>query len=298
MLSPSSDPAPSVSSLLLAAVAMLTRSSESPRLDAEVLLAHVLGGPRSHLHAWPEKILESGTARAFADLVAQRANGTPVAYLTGVREFFSLPLEVDPAVLIPRPETELLVELTLARVPAHAALRILDAGTGSGAIALAIAGARPRCQVAASDISSAALAVAARNADRFAPGRLALVAGVWLAPFAAQSFDVIVSNPPYVPEADPHLECGDVRAEPRGALAAGADGLDAIRTVARQARHCLRAGGWLIIEHGHDQSAAVAQILERHGARNPETARDFAGKPRAACAQWTRPSIFPNNREQ
>ena len=286
MLSPSNDPAPSVASLLAAAVAKLTRSTESPRLDAEVLLAHVLARPRSHLHAWPEQRLDAGPAHAFAELVARRANGIPVAYLTGVREFFSMPLEVDPAVLIPRPETELLVELALERIPADAALCILDAGTGSGAIALAIAAARPRCQVVASDISPAALAVAARNAERFAPGRLALVAGDWLAPFAGQSFDVIVSNPPYVPQADPHLERGDVRAEPRGALAAGVDGLDAIRMVARQAPRCLRAYGWLIIEHGHDQREAVADILKRHGARPPETARDLAGKPRAACGQW------------
>ncbi|MBA3564722.1 MAG: peptide chain release factor N(5)-glutamine methyltransferase [Gammaproteobacteria bacterium] len=281
----SSAPAISIASLLDEAVRKLAASSDSPRLDAEVLLAHALGQPRSFLRAWPEKAPSAKYAQAFADLVARRAAGAPVAYLTGEREFFSLPLAVNPSVLIPRPETELLVELALERIALDADLQILDAGTGSGAIALAIARERPRCRVVASDVSFAALTIAKWNAGRLGLGDVAFVAGDWLAPFPARSFNLIVSNPPYVPDADPHLEQGDVRAEPRMALAAGTDGLDAIRIIARQAARCLRPGGSLILEHGHDQGEAVADILQRSGFRKLQAARDLGGQARAACGQ-------------
>ncbi|HUO82045.1 MAG TPA: peptide chain release factor N(5)-glutamine methyltransferase [Gammaproteobacteria bacterium] len=278
-------PAVTIAALLKSAATTLADASDSARLDAELLLAFALERSRSQLHAWPERTPTQTEAERFRTLVARRRAGAPVAYLTGRCEFFSLPLAVDAAVLIPRPETELIVELALARIPANARLRILDAGTGSGAIALAIAGERPRCRIVASDISSAALAVAKRNAERLAAGRLAFVAGDWLAPFAARSFDLIVSNPPYVPDADPHLEQGDIRAEPRLALAAGIDGLDAIRIIAREAPRCLRPDGWLILEHGYDQREAVADILKRSGFRNLQAARDLGGRARAACGQ-------------
>lgn len=278
-------PPGSIAALLEAAATSLAASSDSPRLDAEALLAFALGRPRSYLRARPEKPPDAASGKTFANLVARRAAGTPVAYLTGIREFFSLTLEVGPAVLIPRPETELLVELALGSIRPDSRWTILDAGTGSGAIALAIAKERPRCRIVASDNSRAALAVAQRNAGRLGIGNVDFVAGDWLAPFPEQSFELIVSNPPYVADTDPHLEQGDVRAEPRAALAGGVDGLDAIRSIARQAHGCLRPGGTLILEHGYDQGEAVADILQRSAFRNLEAARDLAGQARAARGQ-------------
>lgn len=275
---------PSIAVLLERAARRLARCTATPQLDGEVLLAHVLETSRSRLRAWPEQQIATEQAQAFLELVDRRAHGSPVAYLTSRREFYSLPLEVDRNVLIPRPETELLVELTLARIPTAADDRILDAGTGSGAVALAIIKERPSCRVVATDVSWAALCLARRNATRLKLDRVAFIRADWLAPFAAASFDLIVSNPPYVRDDDPHLQRGDVHAEPRAALAGGADGLDAIRIIARQAHDCLAHGGWLIVEHGFDQRDAVVHVLEHSGYHDIETAYDLAGHPRAACA--------------
>ncbi len=265
------------------AVAQL--ATDSARLDAEVLLAHVLGKPRSHLFAWPEKTLAEEESARFATLIARRASGEPVAYLTGRREFWSLELEVTPATLIPRPETELLVEEALSRIPADAAWHIADLGTGSGAIALAIASERPRCRLLAVDRSPEALAVAERNRARLGLSNLELRAGDWFEPLADERFQMILANPPYVAEDDPHLERGDVRHEPRTALAAGPEGLDALRRILEQAPDFLTPPGWLLLEHGRDQATAVERLLLGRGFRDPLTLADIAGHPRLTLAR-------------
>ncbi len=210
--------------------------SDSARLDAELLLACVLDKPRSHLHAWPERVPSPAARLRFAALLQRRAAGEPVAYLTGVREFWSLPLTVTADTLIPRPETETLVALALEKIPAGSSARIADLGTGSGAIALALARERPRCQVIATDASSTAVAVANRNARQLGIANVEFLTGNWCEPLPATPFDLIVSNPPYIPQDDPHLGQGDVRFEPRQALAAGPEGMDDLRAIASCAR--------------------------------------------------------------
>jgi release factor glutamine methyltransferase len=250
------------------------------RIDAEWLLLHVLGEPRSWLIAHADDALDATSAAAFAALVERRAAGEPVAYLTGQRGFWSLQLEVTPDTLIPRPETELLVELALARVPAGGVCQVADLGTGSGAIALAIAHERPRAQVVATDASEAALVVAQRNAQRLGIANIAFLPGDWLVPLAGQRFAVIVSNPPYIEAADPHLEQGDLRFEPAAALASGADGLDAIRRIVVDARDHLESGGWLLLEHGWKQGAAVRGLLQAAGYGEVFTAPDLERRDR------------------
>lgn len=273
------------------ATARLRPLHESARLDAEVLLAALLGRDRSHLRAWPERELPSATAAEFAALVERRAAGEPVAYLTGRREFWSLSLKVTPDTLIPRPETELLVEAALAQIPEQAAWPIADLGTGSGAVALAIARERPQCRVVAIDLSAAALAVARENAATLGIGNVEFRAGSWCRPLAGERYRIIVSNPPYVVGGDPHLTQGDARFEPRTALQAGPDGLDAIRIIAFQARGHLDPGGGLLLEHGFEQGPAVRKLLERYGYAAVRTHQDLAGRPRVSSG--TVPSATP-----
>lgn len=263
---------------LQAAVRRL-KTGPSPRLDAEVLLACVLNVSRTHLYAWPEKKLSPAQAADFQALVARRAAGEPVAYLTGQREFHSLPLQVTPAVLIPRPETELLVEVALDHLPADG--RVVDLGTGSGAVALAMARQRPGCEIIATDRSPAALQVAQTNARQLHI-HIHWVAADWLAAFAPLRARLIVSNPPYIRAHDPHLRQGDVRYEPRQALVAGEDGLMALRYIIAAARAHLQPQGWLWLEHGYDQEAAVQALLRRHGYAAIATHRDLAGLPRVS----------------
>lgn len=270
--------------LLDAAVARL-RESDSPHLDAEVLLCHTLGKSRAWLLTWPEHDVDRDTAGRFEALIARRAAGAPVAHLTGRREFWSLDLEVDATTLIPRPETELLVERALTEMPVDAALTVADLGTGSGAVALAIAAERPRCFVVAADIHYASLELARRNARRYALGNVGFVCGDWLAGFVPHSLDLVVANPPYVADADPHLTRGDVRFEPRRALAAGADGLDAIRSIAQSAGRVLRPAGTVLVEHGPDQGEAVRALFESLGLREIATCVDLAGRPRVTAAR-------------
>jgi release factor glutamine methyltransferase len=250
------------------------------RLDAELLLAHALGESRAWLYARPEHVPEATQRALFEILVASREHGEPIAYLTRHREFWSLDLAVTPDVLIPRHETELLVELALARIPEDRDMRIADLGTGSGAIALAIARDRPRARVLATDASVAALDVARDNARRLGIGNVSFAIGDWCAPLGADRFDLIVSNPPYIENDDPHLGEGDVRFEPSSALVAGVDGLDAIRRIVIEARDHLVERGSLLIEHGWDQAARVRALFEASGYLDVATVRDYAGQDR------------------
>lgn len=255
------------------------------RLEAEVLLAHVLGKPRSHLYTWPAAVLEGEQQERFEQLVSRRAAGEPVAYLTGRREFWSLELLVSPATLIPRPETELLVEQALALLPAEAQLRVADLGTGSGAVAIALARERPRWQIVASDRSRAALDVAGNNARRLAGDNLMLMCGDWTCALARHSLNAIVCNPPYVAQADPHLTRGDVRFEPRTALVAGVDGLDDLRRLTRDAMRVLRRAGWICLEHAPDQAAGLRDLLAARGFEHITTLTDLAGLERVTRAR-------------
>ena len=255
------------------------------RIDAECLLAHAVAKPRTWLFAHAGDPAAPEVVDRFGALLARRQAGEPVAYLTGTQGFWTLELEVSPATLIPRPETELLVELALARSPVDAGARIADLGTGSGAIGLAIAKERPRAAVIATDASSAALEVARRNAIRNHIATVEFREGDWLAPLAGETFDLIASNPPYIADGDPHLGEGDLRFEPPSALSSGADGLDAIRRIVRDAPAHLASGGWLLLEHGWHQGEAVRALLQAAGFTDVETARDLEGRDRASLGR-------------
>jgi len=250
------------------------------RLDAELLLAHALGTPRARLYAWPEHEPDATERSAFEQLVDARARGEPIAYLTGRREFWSLDLAVTPDVLIPRHETELLVALALERIPRDRPFCVADLGTGSGAIALAIARERPLARVTATDASAGALAVARGNAARLGIGNVAFAGGDWFAALGDACFDAIVSNPPYIAADDVHLAEGDLRFEPAAALASGADGLDAMRRIVAGAPAHLTDGGVLLLEHGFDQSARVRALLDAAGFENVASVCDNGGHER------------------
>lgn len=255
-------------------------------VDGELLLAEALGRSRSWLYAHPEAAVPAPARARFEALLARRQAGEPVAYLLGRQGFWSLELEVSPATLIPRPETELLVELALARLPAGQPLRVADLGTGSGAIALALARERPQARIVATDASLEALAVARRNAERLGL-RVEFRHGDWLVPLAQERFDLIASNPPYIEQDDPHLAQGDLRFEPPAALASGADGLDAIRVIVRDAGRHLHPGGWLLLEHGWNQGPAVRVLLEAAGFSEVATERDLEGRDRVSLGRWS-----------
>ncbi len=265
----------------------LGETSASPALDAEVLLMHVLGCDRARLRAWPEKLLTPAQAGQYATLIERRRQGCPVAYLTGEREFWSRPFQVAPGVLIPRPETELLIELALAAIPADQSVNLLDLGTGSGIIAITLAVERPRARVAAVDASAEALAIAQANATRHAALNLRFFQGDWLSPLPlTQRYDLIVSNPPYIAEDDPHLRQGDLRHEPGLALASGPDGLTALRRIIAEARAFLKPGGALLLEHGYDQADAIAALLRDSGYGEITHHRDLQGHRRATMARY------------
>lgn len=264
------------------AVERLAAVSDSPRLDAELLLARALDVPRSYLFAHPEDELDGAASRRFATVIENRAAGAPLAYITGEKEFWSMTLIVTRDTLVPRPETEVLVEQALQRISRDGVEKILDAGTGSGAIALAIAKERPLCEVVATDFSAAALAIAKENARQHSLPNIEFLLGDWLEPVAGQLFDVIATNPPYVPSEDPDLE--RLQHEPLAALASGADGLDAIRRIAVDALSVIKPGGSLLIEHGDEQHAAVAEILAQAGWTDIGVTNDLAGIPRVTTA--------------
>ncbi|MCB1722194.1 MAG: peptide chain release factor N(5)-glutamine methyltransferase [Chromatiaceae bacterium] len=269
-----------VRELLQTGALSLQQTSEQPLLDAQVLLAHALGRDRAWLYAWPEHLPNAEQIRRFEHLIAARVAGHPVAYLIGEREFWSLTLQVDNHTLIPRPESERLVETVLALDLADDA-RVLDLGTGSGAIALALASERPGWQITASDISPAAVAIARSNAERLRLQRVDFAVGDWFEALHDDAvFDLIVSNPPYVAHGDPHLSRGDVRFEPPQALVSGDDGLDAIRHIVACASGHLMPGGWLWFEHGHTQHNSVAALLRAYGFIDVATRADLAGNPR------------------
>lgn len=260
----------------------LREVSESPRLDAELLLARALDVPRSYLFAHADEEMDAAAVERFEDTINRRVDGMPLAYITGEREFWSMSLIVSPATLVPRQETEVLVDQALLRIPRDAQLRVLDLGTGSGAIALAIARERPLCEVVATDVSEDALAVAKVNAREHAIPNIEFIHGNWIEPVSEQLFDVIVSNPPYVANDDPHLDC--LKHEPHLALASGDDGLDAIRIIAAGAGAVLEPGGWLLIEHGAEQHEAIAKILRANGWTDIDLEKDLSALPRVTIA--------------
>ena len=264
------------------AVERLATVSESPRLDAELLLARALDVPRSYLFAHPEDELDSAAVTRFLTTIERRTEGAPLAYITGQKEFWSMNLMVTRDTLVPRPETEILVDQVLLRIPQDDAMKVLDLGTGSGAIALAIAKERPVCDVTATDFSAAALAIAKENARQHGLPNIEFLLGDWLEPVAGQMFDIIATNPPYVPSADPDLE--RLKHEPLSALASGPDGLEAIRKIALDALLVLKPGGSLLIEHGDEQHVAVAEILQEAGWQDIGVTNDLAGIPRVTTA--------------
>ena len=252
-----------------------------PRLEAEILLAHLLNQGRAHLYAWPERLLTALQHQQFTALAEQRVQGRPIAYITGKREFWSLELKVDPSVLIPRPETELLVELALQQLPPDSCALIADLGTGSGAVAAAIAVERPTTQIIAVDCSAKALAVAEDNFQRLNINHIETRQGDWCNAFQAKErFELILSNPPYIAATDPHLQRGDLPAEPLTALAAGPDGLNAVRTLCAHAPQWLTDGGRLMLEHGFEQGKATRDLMQRAGLDEIQTYEDLEGRER------------------
>ena len=263
----------------MATIASLLAAAELPPLEAQVLAAHALGLSRASVLSDQGRRLVDDEARRVERLFLRRRAGEPVAYLTGEREFFGLSLTITPDVLIPRPETELLVALALELAPAGA--RVLDLGTGSGAVAIAIAHEEPDAEVVAVDASADALAVARENARRYG-ATIRFVYGDWFAGLAGQRFDIVVANPPYIAEGDAHLEQGDLRFEPRAALVSGADGLDAIRAIVARAQEHLVPGGWLLFEHGYDQGERCRSLLAMYGYNESQTWPDLAGVQRVS----------------
>lgn len=252
---------------------------ESAKLEAEILLCHLLKISRAQLYTWPERELTDQQANDFFDLIYQRQQGQPIAYLTGQREFWGLNLQVNPNTLIPRADTETLVEIALQKATAYAQPKLLDLGTGSGAIALALASELNQAEIHAVDYSADALTIAKSNAKQLNLS-IKFHQGSWFEPVVDQDFDIIVSNPPYIESADPHLNQGDLRFEPSQALTSGVDGLNDLRLIISQAKAHLNPQGWLMVEHGYNQAQVVADLFKQSGYQAIELIIDLAGQPR------------------
>lgn len=255
----------------------LLRGNDLPRLERTLLLAHALNVTRESVLAHPETVVPDEVACKFVSLVRRRLGGEPIAYLVGSREFYGLHLHITPDVLIPRPDTELLVEAALRRLAGAAPGRVLDLGTGSGAVAIAIAKHRPQMQIDAVDVADAAVSLAATNARLLSVPNASFRQADWYSACGEQCYDLIVSNPPYIPSADPHLFEGDLRFEPRRALTPGADGMAAIRAIVAGAASRLAPHGWLLFEHGYDQAEHCRKLLADAGFVKIATLRDLAG---------------------
>lgn len=273
---------PDIKTTLTSAVESLSGLSDSARLDCEWLLCFVLDKPRSYLHSWPEKMLSQDETVQFEKRLNRRVNGEPIAHILGERGFWSLNLKVTADTLIPRPETERLVELALGLIPNQSQWNILDLGTGTGAIALSLAMERPACFISATDQSLAALDVAKQNAMNNKISNIEFIHSNWFAKLKNKKFDVIVSNPPYVEENDPHLQQGDVRFEPLSALTAGEDGLDDIRTIIKSSQAHLTQNGVLLIEHGYNQAESVCDLLNLAGFNKVKNFKDDNDIPRVS----------------
>lgn len=264
----------------------LTAVSTSPRLDAEVLLAFVLEKNRSYLRAWNDKKLDTPIITHFESLLKQRQQGIPIAYLTGSREFWSREFMVSPDVLIPRPDTEVLIELCLTQIPRESAFNILDLGTGSGAIAVTLAAERPNTQIVAVDSSAAALTIAQKNAQQHHCPNVEFILSDWFSAIPKIQFNLIVSNPPYISADDEHLSQGDVRFEPKSALIAAEDGLLDIKKIARESQKYLKPYGSLWFEHGYNQAPAVQAILSELNYTNVQTYKDYSGQTRVTTGSF------------
>lgn len=275
-----------IQSALNEAASILAATSDSAALDAEVLLCLTLDKERPYLRAWPDKELEPERTARFWALIKERQKGTPIAYLTGSKEFWSREFLVTPDVLIPRPDTELLIELSLKLMPAGKPLKIIDLGTGSGIIAITLAAERPHAQVSATDLCSAALRIARLNANKHNTNNIQFYQSNWLANVPNAKFNLIVSNPPYIAQNDSHLTQGDLRFEPKTALSAGEQGLSDIKIIADTARNHLEPGGHLLIEHGYDQQHRVQAIFKDLHYDEIETINDLSGQPRVTYGQW------------
>ncbi|MEE7627612.1 peptide chain release factor N(5)-glutamine methyltransferase [Methylobacter sp. Wu8] len=276
----------SIKSVLRDAADSLALISGSALLDAEILLCQALNQSRPHLRAWPDKQLQPEQIKAFKALLAQRRQGTPIAYITGNREFWSRDFQVSPDVLIPRPDTELLIELSLKLIPADEPVKVIDLGTGSGIIAITLAAERPHAQISATDFSLAALRIAQVNAEKHRINNIQFYHSNWFADVPDTQFDLIVSNPPYIAEDDVHLQQGDVRFEPQSALSAPEQGLADIRTIAGAARNYLKPGGHLLIEHGYNQQQQAQTLFKDLHYDNVQTYKDLSGQPRVTHGQW------------
>ncbi len=264
----------------------LVAESDTPKLDVEVLLAKVLKQDKTYLYTWPERELSGEQQKNFDQLVRRRAEGVPIAYLLGTREFWSLNLEVSEDTLIPRPETELLVEIAVSLFSSDTERRVVDLGTGTGAVALAIASECAAWRVMAVDKSNDIVKLAERNRNNLGLNNVLCVVSDWCDNLPVYDFDLIVSNPPYVRSDDAHLACGDVRFEPKSALVAQENGLSDIRQIAAQAKNHLKRGGYLLFEHGWDQAEPVTSILTEQGFGNILLHKDLAGNDRATLCQW------------
>ena len=276
-------------------VQALALSATEARIEVQMLMGAALQVQRAYLLAHPEEVMPPQQAARYQGFIERRLGGEPIAYILGEKEFFSLVFKVSPAVLIPRPETELLVELALSHSPANTPCQVLDLGTGSGAIAIAIAKQRPHAEIVAAEKSLAALAIARENALQLKVRNVRFLQGDWYNGLDCQEFDIIVSNPPYICAGDPHLQQGDLRFEPLNALASGERGLDAIRSIIEGAGMHLRQHGWLLFEHGYNQASSCENLLREFGFNEVVQYPDLAGLPRLIAGRLDISPKLSNN---